>query len=285
MEETYVVTGAGAGIGEATAIELADRGARVVVNDLGVTIEGEETADSPADETVATIEDADGTAMAHEGDVTDPEYAERLVSDAAAVFDGLDGVVNFAGILRNVRLTEMTVEDFDAVIDVHLRGHFCLLRAAARHWTDESESGSFLCVSSRAAFGRTEEGNYSAAKAGVLGLMRTAARELADEDVRVNALMPSASTRMTDYVYGGEGPVERDPTKVAPAVGFLLSDAADGITGCTVRIADDTVGLVSDPAIERTGLKDGGWDVESLEERFADEICQGEDLWRAGPSF
>ncbi len=287
MDDVYIVTGAGSGIGRATAIELADHGARLVVNDLGVTVEGEETDHSPAEETAAAIEDAGGTAIAHEGDVADPNYAESLVADAAAEFDRVDGVVNFAGILRNAPLLEMEVDEFDAVVSVHLRGHFSLLRAAGRHWTHRDFDGerSVLCVSSRAAFGRAEEGNYAAAKAGVLGLMRTAAREFADHDVRVNALLPTATTRMTDYVYGEGGPTERDPSKIAPVVGFLLGDEAAGITGCTVRIAGDTVGLVSDPEITRTGLKDGGWDVESLEARFASEICAGEDLDRSGPTF
>ncbi|MFB6309687.1 MAG: SDR family oxidoreductase [Salinirussus sp.] len=285
MDDVYIVTGAGTGIGAATAIELADTGAQIVVNDLGVSVEGETMDESPAAETVEEIEESGGAAIAHEGDVTDPDYARRLIADATDAFGGVDGIVNFAGILRNESLIEMSIDDFEAVIDVHLRGHFCLLREAARHWTDQDESGSFLCVSSRAAFGRADEGNYSAAKAGVLGLMRTAARELAPDNIRVNALMPSASTRMTEYVYGGDGPVQRDPTKIAPAVGFLLGDGSSDITGCTVRIAEDTVGLVSDPAIERTGLKDGGWDIDALEARFAEDICQGEDLWRAGPTF
>jgi NAD(P)-dependent dehydrogenase (short-subunit alcohol dehydrogenase family) len=287
MDDVYIVTGAGAGIGRATALELADRGARLMVNDLGVTVEGDEAGTSPAAETVAAIEAAGGTAIAHEGDVADPDYADALVADAAAAFGRVDGVVNFAGILRNAPLLEMDVEDFDAVVSVHLRGHFSLLRAAGRHWAgrDGERDPSFLCVSSRAAFGRAEEGNYAAAKAGILGLMRTAAREFDEHDVRVNALLPTATTRMTDYVYGEDDPTERDPSKVAPAVGFLLGDGASGITGCTVRIAEDTVGLVSDPEIARTGLKDGGWDVDSLEARFASEICAGEDLDRSGPTF
>lgn len=287
MDDVFIVTGAGSGIGRATAIELANSGARLLVNDLGVTVEGEQSEVSPAEETVTAIEEAGGTAIAHEGDVADPDYAESLVADAAAEFGRVDGIVNFAGILRNAPLLELSVEDFDTVVSVHLRGHFSLLRAAGRHWAerDAERERSFLCVSSRAAFGRAEEGNYAAAKAGVLGLMRTAAREFADLDIRVNALLPTATTRMTNYVYGDDGPTERDPSKVAPAVGFLLGEGAAGITGCTVRIAEDTVGLVSDPAIERTGLKDGGWDVESLEERFASEICAGEDLDRSGPTF
>jgi NAD(P)-dependent dehydrogenase (short-subunit alcohol dehydrogenase family) len=285
MDDVYIVTGAGSGIGRATATELADRGARVVANDLGVTVEGERPGPSAAAETVAAIEDGGGTAIAHEGDVSDPDDAEALLADAAEAFGRVDGVVNFAGILRNDPIVDMSVADFDAVVDVHLRGHFCLLRSAARHWTDRNADGSFLCVSSRAALGRESEGNYAAAKAGVLGLMRTAARELADDGVRVNALMPTASTRMTDYVYGEAGPGDRDPTKIAPVVEYLLGAEASGVTGCTVRVMEDTVGLVTDPRIERTGLKDGGWDADALAERFEAEICAGEDLFRAGPTF
>lgn len=293
--KTCIVAGGGRGLGRATALELGRHGANVVVNDLGTTLDGSGESDEPVQETVEEIEADGGTAMAHFGDVTSMAYTESLVEDAVAEYGRLDGVVNYAGVLRDSFLVDMTGEEWDAVIDVHLRGHFSLLRNAAAHWRRRSkdEDGledqrSIVNVSSRSAMGNPGQGNYSAAKAGILGLTRTAARELARYDVRVNAFMPTAYTRMIENIPESQRPFEEGelpPEKAATMVAYLMSDAATDVSGCTVRAAGDMVGLVSDPAVQRVGVKDGGWTVDDLAERFESQIGEGIDLDNSEASF
>jgi NAD(P)-dependent dehydrogenase (short-subunit alcohol dehydrogenase family) len=293
--KTCIVAGGGRGLGKATAIELGRQGANVVVNDLGTTIDGDGASEEPVRETVEEIEAAGGTASAHFGDVTSLEYTESLVEDTVAEYGRLDGVVNFAGVLRDSFLVDMSGDEWDAVIDVHLRGHFSLLRNAAAHWRSRSkdEDGldaqrSIVNVSSRSALGNVGQANYSAAKAGILGLTRTAAQELSRYDVRVNALMPTAYTRMIENIPEEQRPFEEEdlpPEKVAPAIGFLLSDAAEDVTGCTIRAAGDMVGIVSNPENHRIGVKDGGWTVEDLAEQFEARVAEGLDLDNSEASF
>lgn len=293
--KTCIVAGGGRGLGRATALELGRHGANVVVNDLGTTLDGSGESDEPVQETVEEIEADGGTAMAHFGDVTSMAYTESLVEDAVAEYGRLDGVVNYAGVLRDSFLVDMTGDEWDAVIEVHLRGHFSLLRNAAAHWRRRSkdEDGledqrSIVNVSSRSAMGNPGQGNYSAAKAGILGLTRTAARELARYDVRVNAFMPTAYTRMIENIPESQRPFEEGelpPEKAATMVAYLMSDAATDVSGCTVRAAGDMVGLVSDPAVQRVGVKDGGWTVDDLAERFESQIGEGIDLDNSEASF
>mgnify|MGYP006273873651 FL=1 len=261
--EIYIVTGSTGGLGRATARELASHGATVVLNDLGE--EGESDAVTLQEE----MEERTGSATVHLGDVTEMEYAEELIDDTVTKHGRLDGVVNFAGILRDSYLTEMTESEWDQVIDVHLRGHFNLLRSAARRWKETAEARSagrsFLTVASPSAFGNSGQANYSAAKAGVLGLTRTAAIELQRYDVRVNALVPIAHTQMTEAFLDA---AEYPPENVAPVAAFLLSEAAAGVTGCTVEAAGDGVGLRSNPEIERIAFEDDGWSLEDLADRF-----------------
>ena len=261
--EIYIVTGSTGGLGRATARELASHGATVVLNDLGE--EGESDAVTLQEE----MEERTGSATVHLGDVTEMEYAEELIDDTVTKHGRLDGVVNFAGILRDSYLTEMTESEWDQVIDVHLRGHFNLLRSAARQWKETAEARSagrsFLTVASPSAFGNSGQANYSAAKAGVLGLTRTAAIELQRYDVRVNALVPIAHTQMTEAFLDA---AEYPPENVAPVAAFLLSEAAAGVTGCTVEAAGDGVGLRSNPEIERIAFEDDGWSLEDLADRF-----------------
>ena len=200
-------------------------------------------------------------------------------------------MANFAGILRDSICYKMTGEEWDAVIDVHLRGHFALLRNVAAHWrevardTDDhlESQRSFLAVSSRAALGTIGQINYSTAKAGVLGLARSAARELIQYNVRVNALMPSAYTRMIDSIpeekrsYTKE---EKPPGKVAPIVTFLMSDESVDITGCTFRASGDGVGIVSDTEVRRVAYRSGGWTAEDIVRAFPETIGEGANLKR-----
>ncbi|WP_255152152.1 SDR family oxidoreductase [Halorarius halobius] len=286
-----LVTGAGRGIGEATALALADAGATVVVNDLGSSVDGRGSTDEPAEDTVRQIREAGGEASVHTGDVASLEYTERLVADTVEQYGRLDGVVNYAGILNDAMSYEMSGDAWDDVIRVHLRGHFALVRHAAAHWRERalaSEGGldgqrSFLSVSSRAALGSPGRMNYAAAKAGILGLTRTAARELHEYDVRVNALLPGAQTRMIEALPDDAQPFEdRDasPGKIAPLVVYLMSDEATDVTGCSLRAVEDTIGIVSDPADESIGMHAGGWTPERIATEFEDSIASGLELTR-----
>ena len=279
-DRTVVVTGGGRGLGEATAKAFAEHGANVVVNDLGVTSEGEGSDPEPADETVSDIRDAGGEATAHFGDVADLEYCEQLIADTVETYGSVDTVINFAGILRDNFLVNMTEDDWDQVVRVHLKGHFGLIRAAGRHWRQSYKDNdgheterSFIAVSSAAARGNPGQINYSAAKAGVLGLMRTGARELQRYDVRVNALMPVGLTRLVEGIPDDQLPDVDDeelaPERVAPMAVFLGSDAADGVTGCTFASGGDGIIYVTDPELRTATYRDGGWTAERIAEKFS----------------
>lgn len=290
-DRVLIVIGGGRGLGEATATALAEQGARVVVSDLGTDLEGQDENDEPAQETVDAIESAGGTAMAHYGDITSLEYTDRLIEDTVERYGRVDGAVNFAGIIRDSILHKMRENEWDDVIRVHLRGHFALLRNLAQHWrsnvTDDSGERSFLSISSRAALGNAGQANYSAAKAGVLGFTRTSARELHRYDVRVNALMPTAFTRMIEEIPEDKRPFEQDeipPEKVTPMIVYLMSEEATGINGCTFRAAGDEIGIVSDPEIYRLGFNDGGWSPERIAAKFRDTVADGVRLNRAEES-
>jgi NAD(P)-dependent dehydrogenase (short-subunit alcohol dehydrogenase family) len=291
-----IVAGAGRGIGRAVAVELGSHGATVVVNDLGTSLTGEGADEEPARETIRAVRDAGGEGMAHFGDVTAPGYTEALVEDTVAEYGRVDAVANFAGMLRDDLVYKMDVDDWDAVIELHLRGHFTLLRSAAAHWREMAREQddhletqrSFLGTTSRAALGNVGQANYAAAKAGVMGLTRTAARELGRYNIRVNALMPTAFTRMVEQVpeeHRGFDESEMPPEKVAPMVAYLVSEAAEGITGCAIRAAGDAIGVVSDPEITHLGYREGGWTLDSIAERFREEVADGVDLDRSGERF
>jgi NAD(P)-dependent dehydrogenase (short-subunit alcohol dehydrogenase family) len=298
LEETVqIVCGAGHGLGEETAVAMADHGATVVVNDLGVDVDGEGSDAEPAEETVARIEDAGGEAMAHFGDVTDLDYTERLVEDTVAEYGAVHGVSNFAGILRDSMVFNMDEAEWDAVVDVHLKGHFSVVRAISSHWRERSkaEGGfdrqrSLICVSSGVAAGNPGQANYSAAKAGVLGLMRTAARELYQYDVRVNALWPTALTRMTEDLPAMAGVDEEamGPQLVPAAPVFLASEAAADVNGITLALAGGNLAIVSDPERERTLSKnlgdDGAWTAAEIEAQW-DELTEDAETMRMDPGY
>lgn len=271
-DKVVIVTGAGRGIGKATAVYLADAGASVVVNRI-----------SEDPEVAEIIRDRGGTAMAHFGDVSSLEYTEELIEDTVDEFGRLDGVINFAGILRDTYLVQMSGDEWDQVIDVHLRGHFSLLRNAAQHWVDRADEGaletqrSFVTVTSRQAFGAVGQLNYAAAKAGILGMTWTAAAELSRFNVRVNSLMPLAFTEMIEQIPEEKRPEgwtreQMPPGKVAPVAAYLLSDGAEDVNGCIVRSHGDMVGLISEPEIDRAAYREGGWTLETIVDRFRDTL-------------
>jgi NAD(P)-dependent dehydrogenase (short-subunit alcohol dehydrogenase family) len=288
-DKVCIVTGAGQGLGEAVATELGSYGATVVVNDLGTSMSGEGISEEPAAETAEAIRENGGEAMAHFGDVSDLEYTESLVDDTLDEYGRVDGAVNFAGVLNDAISYKMTEEEWDRVIRVHLKGHFALLRPLAAHWREAAgDDGldpqrSFIGLSSTAVFGNVGQLNYSAAKAGVLGFTRTAAIELNRFNVRVNALIPTAYTRTIASMPEERQPFSEDefpPEKVAPLVGYLLSDEATDITGCTLRAAGDMVGLLSDPEVTHLAYREDGWTPEGIAESFR-EVTGGEELDRS----
>ena len=286
-DKVCIVAGAGRGLGEAAAIELGRQGATVVVNDLGVDVSGEGESAEPAEETVEALEDAGSDGMAHFGDISSLEYTEKLIQDTVDEYGRVDGVVNFAGILRDKISYKMTGDEWDAVMNVHLRGHFSLLRNAAAHWREaigddeDAAQRSILNVSSRSALGNVGQANYSAAKAGILGLTRTTSKELYSHNIRVNALMPTAFTRMVEAIPEEKRPFTREekpPERVAAMVAFMMSDEAEDITGCTLRAAGNEIGLVSDPELTRIGYNSDGWTAEEIADAFRDSVTAGIDL-------
>lgn len=306
-DPAYLVVGGANGLGRATAYELARGGANVVVSDLGTSVDGEGSDPDPAREVARAIEaegdgeDGWGSAVAHFGDAAETADAEEAVETTLESFGRLDGVANFAGILRDGMSWKLTDDDWDAVLRSHLRSNFALLRAAVRHWRPvdedgESEGGgdgeelddrapddrSYLAVSSRGALGNVGQLSYASANAGILGFVRAASTELHRQGVRVNALVPNGYTRMTDSIPEEYRPYTREempPEDVAPVAAYLLSEKAADVTGVTVTAAGDEIGLLSDPWQVRTGVREGGWTVDSIAD-VLESIADGYDLER-----
>ncbi|MBC9724055.1 3-oxoacyl-ACP reductase [Streptomyces sp. TRM68367] len=258
-----IVTGAGRGLGRAEALELARLGAAVVVNDYGQPGRdgsGEASA-GPAEEVAAEIRASGGRALAHTGDVADFQQARELVESAVGEFGKLDILVNNAGILRDRMVFSMAEEEWDAVIRVHLKGHFNTLRFAAAHWRERSKRaggpvyGRVVNTSSEAFLvGSAGQPNYAAAKGGIVGLTTSTALALAKYGVTANAICPRARTRMTQDVFAAvdqppEGLDPLAPEHVAPLVGYLASPAAARITGQLLVVHGGMVAVVERPRI------------------------------------
>ncbi|GAA3791295.1 SDR family oxidoreductase [Streptomyces coacervatus] len=238
-----VVTGAGRGLGRAHARAFAAEGARLVVNDLGVGLDGAPGPDSPARRVVDEIRAAGGEAVAHGGDIATTEGASSLVATALEVYGRLDTLVNNAGFLRDRMLVNLDEDDWDAVLRVHLKGHFLPLKHAAAHWRAEAKAGRMPVArivntsSGAGLLGSVGQGNYSAAKAGIVGLTLVAAAELARYGVQVNAIAPAARTRMTERTFAetmtapAGGFDAMAPENVSPLVVWLGSAASAGVTG------------------------------------------------------
>ena len=210
-----IVTGAGRGIGRAHALALAEAGAKVVVNDLGAALSGEGHDATPAQQVVAEIERQGGEAVGNGENVADFAGAERMIQQAIDEFGRLDILVNNAGILRDRMLVNMTEDEWDAVIAVHLKGHFAPTRHAAAHWRERAKAGEEVrgrvinTSSPSGVFGNVGQANYGAAKAGIAGFTLIVAQELQRYGVTVNCLAPNARTRMTEAAFG-DLPVEDD---------------------------------------------------------------------------
>ncbi|WP_405891869.1 SDR family oxidoreductase [Streptomyces sp. NBC_01527] len=242
-----IVTGAGRGLGRAHALAFAAEGAKVVVNDLGVGLDGAGgSSPGPARQVVDEIEAAGGEAVAHGGDIATGAGAAGLIAAALDAYGRLDTLVNNAGFLRDRMLVNLDEDDWDAVLRVHLKGHFLTLKHAAAHWRAETKAGRTPAArvintgSGAGLLGSVGQGNYSAAKAGIVGLTLVAAAELGRYGVQVNAIAPAARTRMTEQTFAetmaapGEGTGAFDamaPENVSPLVVWLGSVASDGVTG------------------------------------------------------
>ncbi|GGY09754.1 SDR family oxidoreductase [Streptomyces tanashiensis] len=239
-----VVTGAGRGLGRAHALAFAAEGAKVVVNDLGVGLDGTGAGAGPAQQVVDEITASGGEAVAHGGDIATADGAASLVATALDAFGRLDTLVNNAGFLRDRMLVNLGEDDWDAVMRVHLKGHFLPLRHAAAYWRAEAKAGRepvarVINTSSGAGLlGSVGQGNYAAAKAGIVGLTLVASAEMGRYGVQVNAIAPAARTRMTEQTFAetmaapsGGGFDAMAPENVSPLVVWLGSAASAGVTG------------------------------------------------------
>ena len=222
---TAIVTGAGGGLGRAYALELARRGARLVVNDLGGARDGSGKGDA-ADRVVEEIRAAGGSAIASRASVTDSTEVEAMVAEAKAAFGTVHILINNAGILRDRSFANMTIDDFRAVVDVHLIGSAVCTKAVWETMREQAYGRILMTASSTGLYGNFGQANYGAAKMGLTGLARTLAIEGAKYDVRVNTIAPTAATRMTDDIFPAELISRFRPELVAPAALFLVSEDA-----------------------------------------------------------
>jgi NAD(P)-dependent dehydrogenase (short-subunit alcohol dehydrogenase family) len=272
QDKVIAVTGAGRGIGRAVALLCAAEGAKVVVNDFGVSIDGAEPSSEVAGAVVAEIEAAGGEAIALADDISTMEAGERLVAAAVDRWGQLDGVVTVAGILRERMLFNMSEEEWDGVIDTHLKGTFTVFRAASAVMRKQEGGGSLVAFASGVGmWGSVSQPNYAAAKGGIVALMRSAALGLSKYNINANAIAPVASTRMQANVPGGTAETG-DPEDVAPMVVYLLSDAAREITGQTYTVVGGRIALWSQPRETKEISKDGRWTPQELAERIPAEV-------------
>jgi NAD(P)-dependent dehydrogenase (short-subunit alcohol dehydrogenase family) len=269
-----VITGAGRGIGRAEALLLASEGASVVVNDLGGARSGEGNDTRPAQEVVDEIEAKGGKAVANFDNIADWKGGEALIQQAIDAFGGLDILVNNAGILRDKMSFNMDESDWDAVVNVHLKGHFVPSRFAAAYWRAKSkETGApvnakVINTSSESGlYGNAGQLNYAAAKAGIAAMTIVLARELERFGVRVNAIAPVAMTRLTEDLMGNapaEAREQLSPDNVAAAVGWLASDLSEGVSGQVLKVQGGVVQIVQGWRPASTLTSDAPWTIESI---------------------
>ena len=270
--KVVAVTGAGRGIGRAIALACAEHGARVVVNDLGVALDGSDPTSTVAQTVVDEIVAAGGAAVASGDDVTAMEGGENIVRIALDTYGRLDGVVCVAGILRERMLFNLTEDDWDSVVATHLKGTFTLFRAASAVMRKQG-SGRLIGFASGAFTGSVAQANYSAAKGGIISLVRSAALGLHRYGITANAIAPVARTRMSELV-----PFQIEdmgaPEDVAPMAVYLLSDAAAEVTGQVYTVAGSKVAVWAQPRELRTMYGAGRWTPQQLAERLPAAVGQ-----------
>ncbi len=267
-----LVTGGGRGVGRGIALALAQAGAAVVVNDLGVSLWGEGGDVSPAQQVVDEITAAGGRAIADGHSVADWDGAHAMVQSAIDAFGQIDAVVNNAGNLRDVLFHKMTEEEFDAVISVHLKGTFNVSRAAAPHFKQQASGAYVHMTSTSGLIGNLGQANYSAAKLGIAALSKSIALDMQRFGVRSNAVAPFAWTRMIDSIPTDtpeqqkrvDGLKQLVPEKIAPFVVALTSDAGAAVTGQIFGVRNNEIYLFSQPRPIRTAHAPGGWTPEAV---------------------
>ncbi len=286
--KTAVVAGAGRGIGRGIAIGLAKAGAKVVVNDLGVNLSGEGADASPASGVVDTICQAGGQAISNHGSVADYKQAAAMVEQAVETWGRLDILVNVAGNLRDRMIFNINEEDWDAVINVHLKGMFAITKPAAIVFRQQRGGRVIGFTSVSGLIGNPGQVNYGAAKDGIAGFCRTVARDLGRYGITVNAVSPAADTRMTQTVSDRArelraratqtARVQRpanNPDDVAPVVAFLCTDHAKDINGQIIYVAGGTVGIMNNPYAAKSIQKFGGpWTFEEIAQQLPVTIAK-----------
>jgi NAD(P)-dependent dehydrogenase (short-subunit alcohol dehydrogenase family) len=281
-----IVTGAGRGIGREHALALAGAGAKVVVNDLGGSLSGEGTDRRPAEEVAKEIRSAGGEAVADYENVADFAGAERLVRHALDAFGGLDVLLNNAGILRDRMLVNMTEQEWDAVINVHLKGHFAPTRHAAAYWRERSKAGDPVrgrvinTSSPSGVFGNVGQANYGAAKGAIAAFTLIAAQELARYGATVNCLAPNARTRMTEQTFGelpppAEGSDPLDPGNIPPIAVALCADEAQEITGQCFFVYGGAVNVLRPWDAGELIATDGRWRAADFLAELKDRFPEG----------
>jgi NAD(P)-dependent dehydrogenase (short-subunit alcohol dehydrogenase family) len=289
-----LVTGAGRGVGRGVALDLAQAGAAVVVNDLGVSLAGEAGATSPAEDVVNEIVAAGGRAIANADNVASWDGAQAMVQAAVDAFGRIDAVVNNAGNLRDSLFHKMTEDEFDAVIAVHLKGSFNVSRATAPFFKGQASGAYVHMTSTSGLVGNFGQANYAAAKLGIVGLSKSIALDMQRFNVRSNAVAPFAWTRMIDSIPTNtpeqqrrvEGLRKLVPEKIAPFVTALVSDAGATVTGQIFGVRNNEIYLFSQPRPIRTAHTSDGWTAETIAERvfpmFASDFYP---LHRSGEVF
>ena len=270
--KTAIVTGAGRGIGRGIAMLLAKEGARVVVCDIGASLQGEGSDTGPAQETVNVIRKAGGEAIASTLSITEPKNADAIVKMAFEAFGRIDILVNNAGILRDVIFHKMSWSDWSDVIAVHLNGSFNMSRAVAPLFREQN-SGAFVHMTSTSGLvGNFGQANYMAAKLGIMGLSRGIALDMARFNVWSNCIAPFAFTRMIESIPAQSEQDKRrieafqrmTPEKIAPLAVFLCSNAASGITGQIFSVRNNEIYLFNQPRPVKTIHRAGGWTPEQI---------------------
>ena len=270
-----LITGAGRGIGREMALMMAAHGAKIVVNDPGVSLEGNDETAGPANEVVRDIKAAGGEAVADYGSVSDSAAAKAMVARAVDTFGKIDIVVNNAGILRDVIFHKMTEDDWDSVIKVHLYGSFYVSRAAAEHFRKQ-ESGTFVHMTSTSGLvGNPGQANYSAAKMGIIGLSKSLALDMAKFNVRSNCISPFAWSRMIGSIPNTPDQEARlnglrmlTPDKIAPVAVFLASEDSKEVNGQIFAVRGNEIFLMSQPRPLRSVHRSEGWTPETLRDHM-----------------
>jgi NAD(P)-dependent dehydrogenase (short-subunit alcohol dehydrogenase family) len=279
--KAVLVTGAGRGVGRGIALEMAKAGASVVVNDLGVSLNGDNADGSPAEQVVEEIKALGGKAVANHDSVADWAGACAMVKASVDTFGRIDAVVNNAGNLRDVYFHKMSPEDFDAVIAVHLKGSFNTSRAAAPFFKEQASGAYVHMTSTSGLIGNFGQANYMAAKLGIVALSKSIALDMQRFGVRSNAVAPFAWTRMIDSI-PTDTPEQKarvdtlkklDADKIAPFIVALCGDRGAKVTGQIFGVRNNEIFLFSQPRPIRTAHTSDGWTPETVAERVFDQFA------------